>query len=238
VLELIGTYFGEEKLRVAHNVSTLIYGATLWDQFIQSIVPNAARTLFVGDTAMRTLCTWICEWSLASGQTLHIKDEKETPDHLIPGVPLVGPGLAIARNEILDFVAVLNEIISLRKQAFTQMDNNLIPIFQVNETDGHLLINLSAAYSIYTDQMLTLRKVPIHKARLENQIRTALLRKSPWVHSYGPNRIKEAVQHCLVLNLSLMRSFGLWDSQKGEAGKTPGGPETSSTTNRISKWIN
>jgi len=229
-ISAISDSFGDEKLRIGHNLAVLIYGCTVWDNFVQTFAGSGVSTLQGTVNPLHTLTNYMRAWALASGQNMRIL----IPDAKIPEGPatltaapvlaLPEPGsatvnlpipplqhLVITRNELLDWIGTLNEMIMLKKSAMMYSEDHLIPLFKINKEKDELAIHFAAAYSAYADQCVLGRKFPIPKSKLTTQINTSLTKKLPWIVSTNTMvRVEIGMYRCLVLRYSVIKSMGLW----------------------------
>jgi hypothetical protein len=72
----IADSFGDERLRVGHNLATIIYGCSLWTRFIHDFAPSAPSMEDVL-APKETLIAYMRAWALSSGQNMRIHMPKD-----------------------------------------------------------------------------------------------------------------------------------------------------------------
>lgn len=190
--------FAGEKIRVAHNLATILFGCRLWDAFIRSISPTAPL-IEERLNPQQSLVEHIKEWSLESHQSLIVKrNENDQPEEVL------------SNNELFQMITTLSELRE-NNDKLLQDIGDVVWMDENNDTD-ELRLNMSAAYEIYVAYRKKHSKSAPNLSKIWTFIKSGLQRNEPWIRKstdVRKDRNKKS-RRFTIMSLSTLIGMGVW----------------------------
>lgn len=206
-------HFTRERARVAANLSTLIWGCALYDQFVLTLCPELAglqQTLDVRETLIHGLL------KESAAQRAQLNYHLITQDGVKKYVA--------SRDEILDFLYTLSILHVTRDDTLLKMQDKRVLVFHVDEELDLLSIHMPSAYQAVRVSCVRQQIECIDQRIITNRLNGAIERAEPWVIAKTRQMKYEGRPYRVVdFRLSALREMEIWCSTElGEKAKDVG----------------
>jgi hypothetical protein len=202
IVEMITNHFGDEKLRVAHNLAVVWYGCKLFDKFILSMDPTLP-TIEQVCNPRTSLVDYICDWADESGHALKIKEIDPVTKKVSTRV--------VSSNEFLTMLKTYGTLLEIRDDTVRKriQDN----VFTYEEREDDLYINLQTMYNTYAEYIFkTTRVLPTcDLMKMKSLAKAAFEKKEPWIKNLS--RVVWTANgsvRVVTFKLSTLRELNVW----------------------------
>lgn len=201
VLGMISNAFGNEKLRVAHNLATLWFGCRVFDRFITSL-DAALPTIEVTLNPRDALVKYTCDYSVEAGQSLVANVPTETG--VIKQV--------FANNELWSAVRLYSDLLSRRHEIVAERIKTNAFLFRTDENPCRLSIHLDTLVEVLNEYHLKMRTNVVVMRKKLHQIAKASLTNNEQIVLEMTTLIRTKIgfKRCVILNLTKLRDLGIW----------------------------
>lgn len=204
VLGMLHSSFGDEKLRISHNLTVLWFGCRIFDRFIKSMDPTLP-TIEETCNPRESLIKYTCDYAAEYGQSLKITTA--TAEGVTTTVQ--------ANNELFSMLATFGTII---QQKYKIVMDRIVAgafVFDQDEVTGSLFININIMIDIVNQYNTIYRKGPsifLNKIRsiisANEKTDTSVLLSKSKIHRVGKTTVRT-----YVFAMKKLRDMGVWPDE-------------------------
>jgi len=197
-------HFGHEISRVAENLSSIIYGCKLWDDFAVSIDPGMARMCDIVPQ-QQNLISYVCQWNREEGHSLTFDVASEVDDE-----PVV-EHVAVAKNELWKFVEDMSLIIESKDETGMRYINRQVEFYFEDEEKDQLGLNLKLCAQIHNEYSVKNRYAGVSPSKVRAYLRAAAQAGAPYlIAETRVTRRSGDMGRYTVFRLSALRQMKMW----------------------------
>ena len=200
VMSKVENSFASDTMRIAHNLTVLIYGCSVIDGFIHSLAPNVPTLESILDTN-KNLIEYLCSWASENKHSLIAEDKS-----------------VYAHDEFFNMITTYRAIQDTRDKIIA--DYAITPHF-IDEKKDELYLWIQGLHKMVKEYEARQNVFVPDENKIRSVLRGHIYKKAPWL--VCNDRIKKLDGHtcrCLVVKLSTFRFLSLWP--KPEEKQVPG----------------
>jgi hypothetical protein len=216
--EQIGNYFGEEKVRIGHNLAVITWGCSIFDRFVHSVCPELESLTSKFDFN-KVLCEYMSILGMESGQSMVMIDNK-------------GKREIQTRNELFDFLSVFSEMIETQDQAIMAFDER--KVFYLLDKENQLYLNMKLCYTAYRDFCRRHSLHPHGYQKLRSLLKDAEGQKAPWLRDRSKTlRQGDKVARMAIYDKPNLIRNGVWHEASENGQEDPNMASAAGAIGRI-----
>lgn len=203
------TKFGDECLRMSHNLAVLKIGCVIWDRFVQSVCPGAPTLIHTLNFDAH-IVEYFKSWAVTEGQSISYSTD-------------LGEEKPIQNNEFFRMLAGFQEMIDTEYQ-YRDSITPLAHMFEVHK-ENELWIHVSQMHAAWSTWMRNQGKTACDKTKIMALLRGAEAKQEPWIKEHSQPRILKQTKkntRVAILDLNILKRARVWftniDQKAAEQG--------------------